>query len=199
MAEVGLQSGLDPEQAIGLVHLGIRSADADAVPQLVRDPHVDARRRIDYYRHTAFEFVTDRLGAQGAVIAGGRYDGLVEQLGGPATPAVGWAAGIERLAMLIDKPAAERIQAAVVPLGPAAETAALRILADLRHAGIAADMALRGNMKKRMQKADASGAAYAVILGDDELARGEAAVKDLQTGEQRSVGLDGLAEAVRER
>jgi histidyl-tRNA synthetase len=154
-------------------------------------------RGIDYYRHTAFEFVTDRLGAQGAVIAGGRYDGLVEQLGGPSTPAVGWAGGIERLAMLIDKPAPEAIQAAVVPLGAGAETAALRVLADLRRAGIAADMALRGNMKKRMQKADASGAAYAVILGEDELARGEAAVKNLKTGEQRSVALERLAEAVR--
>jgi histidyl-tRNA synthetase len=145
-------------------------------------------RGIDYYRHTAFEFVTDRLGAQGAVIAGGRYDGLVEQLGGSATPAVGWAGGIERLAMLIEKPEPETIQAAVVPLGAAA---------DLRRSGIAADMALRGNMKKRMQKADASGAAYAIILGDDELARGEAALKDLKTGEQRAVAFERLAEAVR--
>ncbi len=64
-------------------------------------------RGLDYYRHTAFEFVTDQLGAQGTVIAGGRYDGLVEQLGGPHTPAVGWAAGIERLAMMIDAPRAE--------------------------------------------------------------------------------------------
>ena len=68
------------------------------------DPHLV--RGLDYYRHTAFEFVTDRLGAQGTVIAGGRYDGLIEQLGGPHTPAVGWAAGIERLAMMIDAPAA---------------------------------------------------------------------------------------------
>ena len=63
-------------------------------------------RGLDYYRHTAFEFVTDRLGAQGTVLAGGRYDGLIEALGGPHTPAVGWAAGIERLAMMIDAPAA---------------------------------------------------------------------------------------------
>jgi histidyl-tRNA synthetase len=154
-------------------------------------------RGIDYYRHTAFEFVTDRLGAQGAVIAGGRYDGLIEQLGGPATPAVGWAGGIERLAMLIGKPEPETIQVVVVPLGAEAETAALRVLADLRRAGIAADMAFRGNMKKRMQKAGASGAAFVVILGEDELARGEAAMKDLKSGEQRAVALDRLAEAVR--
>ena len=76
------------------------------------DPHLV--RGLDYYRHTAFEFVTDRLGAQGTVIAGGRYDGLIEQLGGPHTPAVGWAAGIERLAMMIDAPSNEAIDAAVV-------------------------------------------------------------------------------------
>jgi histidyl-tRNA synthetase len=85
----------------------------------------------------------------------------------------------------------------VVPLGAEAETAALRVLADLRRAGIAADMAFRGNMKKRMQKAGASGAAFVVILGEDELARGEAAMKDLKSGEQRAVALDRLAEAVR--
>ena len=71
-------------------------------------------RGLDYYRHTAFEFVTDRLGAQGAVIAGGRYDGLIESLGGPHTPAIGWAAGIERLAMMIDAPRRETADVAVV-------------------------------------------------------------------------------------
>ncbi|API60731.1 histidine--tRNA ligase [Tardibacter chloracetimidivorans] len=154
-------------------------------------------RGLDYYRHTAFEFITERLGAQGTVLGGGRYDGLIETLGGPHTPAVGWAAGIERLAMLIDAPEAERIEVAVVPMGEAAEVAAQKILADLRRVGVAADMAFRGNMKKRMQKADASGARYAVIIGEDELARGEAALKDLADGTQRAVALDGLAEAVR--
>lgn len=153
-------------------------------------------RGLDYYRHTAFEFVTDRLGAQGTVLGGGRYDGLIETLGGPPTPAVGWAAGIERLAMLIAEPEKPHLTAAVVPLGEAAERAAGGVLATLRRAGVAADMAYRGNMKKRMQKADAAGARFAVILGDDELARGEAAVKDLTSGEQRRVALDGLAEAL---
>ena len=154
-------------------------------------------RGIDYYRHTAFEFVTDRLGAQGALIAGGRYDGLIETLGGPPTPAVGWAAGIERLAMMIDRPVRGRLDAALVPLGEAAESAAVALLADLRRAGIACDMAYKGNMKKRMAKADSSGAVFAIIIGDEELARGEAAVKDLVSGEQRNVPLDRLAEAVR--
>jgi histidyl-tRNA synthetase len=149
-------------------------------------------RGLDYYRHTAFEFVTDALGAQGTVLAGGRYDGLVEALGGPHTPAIGWAAGIERLSMLIDAPVPERPMAVLVPLGAAAEKAATSILADLRRRGISADMAWRGNMKKRMAKAASSGAAYAVILGDSELEGGAAQVKNLATGEQREVALDVL-------
>jgi histidyl-tRNA synthetase len=153
-------------------------------------------RGLDYYRHTAFEFVTDALGAQGTVLAGGRYDGLVEALGGPHTPAIGWAAGIERLSMLIDTPVTERPVAVLVPLGEAAERAAVTILADLRRQGIGTDMAWRGNMKKRMAKAAASGAAHAVILGDSELESGTAQVKDLATGEQRAVALDLLHAAL---
>jgi histidyl-tRNA synthetase len=159
----------------------------------------DARlvRGLDYYRHTTFEYVTDDLGAQSQVIGGGRYDGLIETMGGPATPAVGWAAGIERMAMLLDPPAAGGLDAAIVPMGAAAETEALRIVAQLRAAGLACDMAFRGNMKRRMQKAAASGARFAVILGEDELVRGEAAVKDLASGEQRGVPLAGLVDALR--
>ncbi|MHA3793539.1 histidine--tRNA ligase [Sphingomonas sp. YL-JM2C] len=154
-------------------------------------------RGLDYYRHTAFEFVTDRLGAQGTVLGGGRYDGLIETLGGPVTPAVGWAAGIERLAMLIDLPAPERIEVAVVPMGEGAQAFAARALADLRRAGIAADMAYKGNMKRRMQKADASGARYAVIIGDDEVARGEVSLKDMAGQTQAPVAIDGLVAAIR--
>jgi histidyl-tRNA synthetase len=153
-------------------------------------------RGLDYYRHTAFEFVTDRLGAQGTVIAGGRYDGLIESLGGPHTPAVGWAAGIERLAMMIDAPARDRPDVVIIPLGDRAEAEAGRVLAGLRREGIAADMAFRGNMKKRLSRANDAGAAYALIIGDDELDRGEAQLKNLETGEQRAVSLDLLAEAL---
>jgi histidyl-tRNA synthetase len=154
-------------------------------------------RGLDYYRHTAFEFVTEELGAQSQLIGGGRYDGLIESLGGPSTPAVGWAAGIERLAMMIDAPLAEKPYVAIVPLGERAEAEAQRILASLRREGIAADMAYRGNMKKRMSRANATGAAFALILGDDELDRGEAQLKDLSSGEQKAVSLDLIAEAVR--
>jgi histidyl-tRNA synthetase len=162
-----------------------------------RDPRLV--RGLDYYRHTAFEFVTEDLGAQSAVIAGGRYDGLMESLGGPHTPAVGWAAGIERLGMLIEPPPRPGVDAALVPLGPAAEAAAIGLVAQLRRSGIACEMAYKGNMKRRMQKADSSGARFAIILGEDELARGEAAVKELATGEQKSVAITNLAEAVRAR
>src|SRR2546423_701500 len=155
-------------------------------------------RGLDYYRHTAFEFITDRLGAQGTVIAGGRYDGLIESLGGPHTPAVGWAAGIERLAMMIDAPPAESPAVVIVPLGERAEAAAQGIVAGLRREGVVTDMAYRGNMKKRLSRANASGAAYALILGDDELDRGEAQLKDLATGEQRPVSLDLIADAIRQ-
>ena len=175
----------------GKVTTGLDSAGIawERAPRLVRG--------LDYYRHTSFEFITDRLGAQGTVIGGGRYDGLIETLGGPHTPAVGWAAGIERLAMMIDAPEPERPAAVIVPLGERAEAAGLRLLAELRRAGIAADMAYRGNMKKRLSRANEAGAAYALIIGDDELKREEAQIKNLATGEQRSIALGGVVEALR--
>ena len=154
-------------------------------------------RGLDYYRHTAFEFVTDRLGAQGTVLAGGRYDGLVESLGGASTAGVGWAAGVERLAMLLDEPAKATIDAVIVPMGAAAEARALGLLADLRRGGVAVDMAYKGKMKQRLAKADALGARYALILGDDEPAAGVVAVKDLATGDQRKVAFADVAEALR--
>jgi len=154
-------------------------------------------RGLDYYRHTAFEFVTDRLGAQGTVLAGGRYDGLIESLGGPHTPAVGWAAGIERLAMMIEAPAPETSSVAVVPLGERAEAEGIKIVAGLRREGIAADMAYRGNMKKRLSRANAAGAKYALILGDNELDAGEAQLKDLTTGEQKAVSFELIGDAIR--
>jgi histidyl-tRNA synthetase len=150
-------------------------------------------RGLDYYSHTAFEFVTTRLGAQGTVMAGGRYDGLVAEMGGPPTPAVGWAAGIERLSMLLAEPPAAARPVAVVPLGGAAEAACVDVLQSLRRAGVRAEMAYRGNMKKRMERANRIGARAAVILGEDELARGVAAVKDLTAGTQTEIALADLA------
>ena len=141
-------------------------------------------RGLDYYRHTAFEFVTDRLGAQGTVLAGGRYDGLMEALGGPHTPAVGWAAGIERLAMLIDAPRREEPDFVFIPVGAEAERLCTRLIAEFRRKGVISEMAYRGNLKRRMQRADAAGANYAIIIGDDEIAAQEITLRSLKSGQQ---------------
>lgn len=146
-------------------------------------------RGLDYYRHTAFEFVTDRLGAQGTVLAGGRYDGLVESLGGSPTPGVGWAAGIERLAMLIEEPAPRPLFAVIVPMGAAAEVHSVGLLAELRRSALTVDMAFKGNMRRRLAKADTAGAEYAIILGDDELASDQVTIKNLRSGDQRNAPL----------
>jgi len=119
-------------------------------------------RGLDYYRHTAFEFITDQLGAQGTVLAGGRYDGLMESLGGPPTPAVGWAAGIERLAMMIGAPQPEPPQIAVVVESPDRESDALKILAGLRRSGLSAELFASGSPKKRYEKALKSDPAVAI-------------------------------------
>jgi histidyl-tRNA synthetase len=173
------------------VTAGLDAADIawERAPRLVRG--------LDYYRHTAFEFITDRLGAQGTVLAGGRYDGLIEALGGQRTPAVGWAAGIERLAMMIGVPETEKPLVAVIPLGDRAEAEAQKIAAGLRREGVATELAFRGNMKKRLSRANSAGAAYALIIGDDELDRGEAQLKDLASGEQRAVSLQLVGEALK--
>ena len=115
-------------------------------------------RGLDYYRHTAFEFVTNSLGAQGTVLAGGRYDGLVEALGGPHTPAIGWAAGIERLSMMIDAPRAEVLELLIIPEERAYLDVAQNVLSIMRKAGIYADMLFSGSSNKNFEKAQKIGA-----------------------------------------
>ncbi|UUL82328.1 histidine--tRNA ligase [Sphingomonas qomolangmaensis] len=124
-------------------------------------------RGLDYYRHTAFEFVTDRLGAQGTVLAGGRYDGLVESLGGPETPGVGWAAGIERLAMLVEETVAETVDVVVVAEDDAFIGEALGAVAALRRAGVASESITTGSPKKRYDKALKAGARQVVSFKGD--------------------------------
>ena len=149
-------------------------------------------RGLDYYSHTAFEFVTDRLGAQGTVLAGGRYDGLVADMGGPQTPAIGWAAGIERLSMLLENAPAAPSAVAVIPIGEGAQASAILVLQTLRRAGIRAEMSYRGNLKRRLERANKIGAGFAVILGEEEAARGVAQLKDLGQGAQQEVAIDRL-------
>jgi len=154
-------------------------------------------RGLDYYTHTAFEFVTTHIGAQGTVLGGGRYDGLIAELGGPPTAGIGWAGGIERLMMLANEPAALPRPVVIAPLGAAAEAKALGIARALRKQGIAVEQDYRGNMKRRMQRANKVNARAAVIIGDDELAKGIAQVKDLDSQAQREVPLDKLAEILK--
>ncbi len=154
-------------------------------------------RGLDYYSHTAFEFVTGTLGAQGTVLAGGRYDGLMEQMGGRATPGIGWAAGVERLAMMIgEAPAGER-PIVVIPLGDDALAPAMKAALDLRRSGHTVDMGYSGNLKKRLARADKANAKAVLILGSDELARGAATLRNMETGTQAEVKLSDIVETLK--
>ncbi|WP_372527141.1 histidine--tRNA ligase [Piscinibacter sp.] len=182
-----------------LAHFGAVRAALDAVGLAYR---VNPRlvRGMDYYNLTVFEWVTDQLGSQGTVCGGGRYDGLIEQLGGKPAPAVGFGLGIERLLLLIDAlgipvPSAAPVVYAVVP-SPGVVPQTLVTLEALRAAGVSVQMhAGGGNMKSQFKRADASGARYALIFGDVEVARGEVALKNLRDANapQRSLPLAAAA------
>ncbi|MFN8177429.1 MAG: histidine--tRNA ligase [bacterium] len=155
-------------------------------------------RGLDYYSRTTFEIQSEKLGAQSTVCGGGRYDGLVEELGGPATPAVGWALGLERLAIILEQtqgpPASAGPFAFVVTAGDAARRAALPLARDLRRAGIRCDVSFAGGgFGKQFKAADRRGARFAVVLGEDEIAKGTVSLKDLASGEQREIARDELA------
>jgi histidyl-tRNA synthetase len=149
-------------------------------------------RGLDYYTHTVFEFTTQALGAQGTVLAGGRYNGLVEMMGGPNIPGIGFAAGMERLAMLMAQVAPERMPEAakalaLIPMGEAQLPAALKLANDLRTQGHAVELVVHGNVGKALKKADKLGAKLALMLGEDEAARGAVMVKNLAAGTQEEV------------
>ncbi len=151
-------------------------------------------RGLDYYNRTAFEFVTDQLGAQGTVLAGGRYDGLVESLGGPATTAVGFAAGMERLAMLMPDVDAHAVDVVVVALGDEALSYSLQIAKQLREQGIAVVHAGGGAAKRQFKLADREGAHFVAVVGDDEVQQGVVALKNLATGEQKTCSIEQVIE-----
>lgn len=149
-------------------------------------------RGLDYYCHTAFEFTTTALGAQGAVIAGGRYDGLIPMMGGPKTPGVGWAGGIERLAMLCGDPPPAPTTIAIVPVSASVRQAAFEMAENLRRAGFRIELGYSGNLSKRMKRANKLGANAAIILGEDELQRKAATVRHMGSGDQEEVPLENL-------
>jgi histidyl-tRNA synthetase len=190
---------MDELDASALAHFDAvrQGLDAAGIPYKINPRLV---RGLDYYNFTVYEWVTDRLGAQGTVCAGGRYDGLVAQLGGKPAPACGYAMGVERLlALMLDAgiaPPAAAPDVYLVNVGEAAGRFALQAGEALRDAGL--DVVLHGgggSFKSQMKKADASGARYAMIIGDDEAAAGEVSVKPLRgEGEQQRVALAAAAE-----
>ncbi|MDC6133972.1 ATP phosphoribosyltransferase regulatory subunit, partial [Burkholderia gladioli] len=186
----------------GLLH---RLLKANNVPFTINPRLV---RGLDYYNLTVFEWVTDKLGAQGTVAAGGRYDPLIEQLGGKPTAACGWAMGVERILELLKEeqlvPEQDGVDVYLVHQGEAAREQAFIIGERLRDTGLdvifhcSADGA-SASFKSQMKRADASGAAYAVILGEDEVANGTAGVKALRGAEgeksaQQTVTVENLTE-----
>ncbi|MFC8174739.1 histidine--tRNA ligase [Streptomyces sp. NPDC057250] len=160
-------------------------------------------RGLDYYTRTTFEFVHDGLGSQSAVGGGGRYDGLSEMIGGPALPSVGWALGVDRTVLALeaegvalDLPSATSVFA--VALGEEARRILFGKVTELRRAGIAADFSFGGKgLKGSMKDANRSGARLTVVAGERDLAEGVVQLKDMESGEQRAVALDGLLDAVR--
>lgn len=153
-------------------------------------------RGLDYYRHTVFEFITESLGSQGTVLAGGRYDGLVEELGGPKTAGIGFGAGIDRLSLLLQETGMQPVEPraiAVVPVGEDVILPMMKIAHDLRRDGYIVDMSYSGNMGKRLKKANKINACAAVIMGSDEQAKGVVTVRDLDTGDQSEAALAGLS------
>ena len=147
-------------------------------------------RGLDYYSHTAFEFTTTDLGAQGTVLAGGRYDGLINQMGGPLTPGVGWAAGVERLALLLNKDIYTKRPIVVIPVGQNEEMGALVLTEQLRKKGHCVDLGYSGNLKKRIKRANERNAIAAIFLGEDETARKVVNLKNMDTGNQEEVLMD---------
>lgn len=149
-------------------------------------------RGLDYYCHTVFEFVSGDIGAQDAVIAGGRYNGLVKAMGGPDLPGVGWGSSYERLTLLAPELEQDSSVLALVPVGAEAEAKAPSLARTLRGNGYSVDLGYRGNLKRRMQRANKIGAVAALIFGEDELQRHVLTLRDLGSGEQSEAPLDDL-------
>lgn len=154
-------------------------------------------RGLDYYCHTAFEFITDALGAQGTVLGGGRYDGLAETLGGPAVAGVGWAAGVERLALLADTSLSLPDPVVLIALGDGSVSTLAGLAAGLRRQGLRAEMPYSGNLGKQMKRADKLNAKLVVIQGSDEAERDVIILRNMADGSQEEVAMDSAVERIR--
>ena len=178
--------------------------DLDAMGiEYVIDPRIV--RGLDYYTKTAFEFVTTKIGAQGTVCGGGRYDNLIEEVGGPSTPGVGFGLGIERLLMLMDAcgyeiPEPEPVDAFIAVMGDAATAFGLKLIRQLRLAGVKAEMdTLQRNIKGQFKYADRLNAKYTIVIGDNELAEGVVSVKEMATSDQKQVKVEDLIKVLSEK
>ncbi|MGI5351128.1 histidine--tRNA ligase [Streptomyces sp. CA-250714] len=188
-------------EACKAFHEEVRGLLTEAGVPFEDDPRLV--RGLDYYTRTTFEFVHDGLGSQSAIGGGGRYDGLSEMIGGPALPSVGWALGVDRTVLALEAegielelPAATELFA--VPIGEEARRRLFRLVTELRREGVAADLAYGGKgMKNAMKSANRSGARFAMLLGERDLAEGVAQLKDLDSGEQTAVALDRVVAEVR--
>jgi len=161
-------------------------------------------RGLDYYTKTVYEVWAEGIGAQSAVCGGGRYDGLAELLGGPSTPAVGFASGMERIVLVmkaqgVQVPALPSPPIYVVHLGDASRLYAVKLLVVLREAGLAAQISMGGSLRAQLRHADKRGAKLTLIVGEDELNRGEITLRDMGSGEQTPVAIGRVVEALRER
>lgn len=151
-------------------------------------------RGLDYYNHTAFEFVTDHLGAQGTVLAGGRYNGLMKLMGGPDLPGIGWALGVERLAMLLNDVPSQPRPITVVSVGDETREAAFSIAIQLRNQGIPVEFSFTGNVAKQLKRADKANAQCAVFLGADEISQNVVTLRNLDTGDQTTIAISELSD-----
>jgi histidyl-tRNA synthetase len=167
----------------------LKGLEAVGIPYTINPRLV---RGLDYYCHTAFEFTSSHLGSQSAVLAGGRYDNLSEIMGGPSIPGVGWAAGIERLDLLLDHLPEPVRPVSIIPIGSEAEILAIQLSHTLRSNGIRIDNKNHGNLKSRMKYANKIQAKIAILIGEDELKNQSAVVKDLDAGTQETLPLKDL-------
>ena len=170
----------------GLTLLGIKFV---LNPRLVRG--------LDYYCHTVFEFTTQALGAQGTVLAGGRFDGLIEMMGGPKTPGVGWGSGVDRLVELVDASLLPKTEDLItlLPADQAGEAECLKLANELRKNNLKSEILWSGNVGKKMKKANAMNAKFALIIGESEVSTNEVSVKNLQTGEQKKYSRNELIQS----
>jgi histidyl-tRNA synthetase len=151
-------------------------------------------RGIDYYCHTIFEFIGDELGAQGAVIAGGRYDGLVKSCGGSDLAGTGWAAGVERMDLMITNEIIKLRPITFIPIGEEAESKILKLAQDLRYQGYVVDLSYSGSVNKRLKRSNKINAQLAIIVGADEIKAARATVRNLDSGNQEAVDFSKLSD-----